>query len=227
MSESPSTAPLQRFASRVIALRRLSATGYELSLERGDLSFQAGQLINVHGRDMLEDRSYTLCSGERDACLQIVFRLIPSGRLTPWLASLNVGDAVDVSGPYGEFVLRDAERRIYFIATGTGIAPARAYVRSRAGLAMTLLHGVRTEEDLFYREEFAGLAYHACVSGGTSLFFHGRVTDRCATLELPADAHYYLCGANEMFYEMRDILTARGVPGANIFTEAYYYRADD
>ena len=221
------TAPPARIASRVLALRRLSATGYELALERGGLDFRAGQLINIHGRDLLDDRSYTICSGERDGHLNILFRLIPSGRLTPQLAVLRAGDGLEISGPYGEFTLRDAERRLFFIATGTGIAPCRAFVRTHTGLKLTLLHGVRNGEDLFYRDEFAGLDYRPCVSGGAEAFFAGRVTDLAARMELPADADYYLCGANEMFYDMRDLLAVRGVPPARIFTEAYYYRGDD
>lgn len=216
-----------RQESRVVALRQLSPTGYELTMERGGLRFLAGQLINVHGRDALDERSYTVCSGERDGHLQIIFRLMPDGRLTPQLAELRPGGTVEISGPYGEFTLRDARRKIFFIATGTGIAPCRAFLRTHASIDLTLLHGVRCEEDLFYREEFSALDYRPCVSGGSSRHFTGRVTELAAQMQLPPDAHYYLCGANEMFYDMRDVLAARGVPPANVFTEAYYYRGDD
>lgn len=225
MEQSPTTT--DRITTRVVGLRRLSTTGFELTLDRAGIAFRAGQLVHLFGREEHDDRSYTICSGERDEHLQVLFRLIPSGKLTPQLAALRAGDALDIAGPYGEFTVRDTSRKIFFIATGTGIAPARAYVRSHAGLAMTVLHGVRTAEDLFYREDFAGCAYHACVSGEDGEFFRGRVTERAAQLELPRDAHFYLCGSNEMFYDVRDLLAARGVPPENVFTEAYYYRGDD
>jgi ferredoxin--NADP+ reductase/benzoate/toluate 1,2-dioxygenase reductase subunit len=220
--------PQRRRAARVLDLKQLSSTGYELTIERGDLPFTAGQLITIHGPSVLEDRSYTISSGEQDNTIQVLFRKIPTGKLTPRLAGLSPGDALEISGPFGEFVLRDPTRPVVFIATGTGVAPCRAYLRTRSDLRVTLVHGVRLAEDLFYRDEFAGrTAYHPCVSGEDGFGFRGRVTDLCRDLDFDPDSHFYLCGANEMFYDMRDLLEARGVDAHAIFTEAYYYRSDE
>lgn len=220
---------VNKIATRVIAIRSLSQTGYELILERSGLTFTAGQLINLHGRHHLEDRSYTICSGERDEYLTILFRHIPSGVLTPQLVRLQPGDDMVISGPYGEFVLRDRSRPVMFFATGTGVAPARAYLRTFPDLHLTLFHGVRNPDDLFYRDEFPRIAYHPCVSRAAAAggFFPGRVTELARQTEFAPDAHFYLCGANEMIYEMQEILESRGVPKTAIFTEAYYYRFDD
>lgn len=227
MSASEQPPALLRFTARVLASRQLSPTGFELTFERGAVSFRAGQLLVVHGRGTLEERSYTICSGEHDEVLQIVYRLIPTGRLTPWLAARKAGDLVEISAPYGEFTIRDSGRPLVFVATGTGIAPARAYLRSHPGLDLTLVHGVRRDEDLFYRDEFAGRPYFPCLTEGAGAGFAGRVTAFCAQHDFPARAHYYLCGANAMFYDIRDVLAARGVPPEHIFSEAYYYDADD
>lgn len=216
----------RRCSVRVIELRRLSPTGFELTLERGGLRFAAGQLITIHGRELLEDRSYTIASGESDDHLKILFRLMPAGKLTPQLVGLRPGDAVEVSGPFGEFTLRDPQRANYFVATGTGIAPCRAYIRTHGGLKLTVVHGVRQASDLFYRQEFQPYTYQACVSGEPAAGFHGRVTDYFRQIPIDTAAHFYLCGANEMFYEMRDVLEERGVKSSSIFTEAYYYRSD-
>ena len=215
--------------ARVLELQRLSTAGYALVLERDNLIFRAGQLINLHGRDTLEHRSYTICSGENDPQLTVLFRHIPSGVLTPQLLGLRPGDRIEISGPYGEFVVRDRQRPLWFFATGTGVAPCRAYHRSYPGLDLTLVHGVRRADDLFYREEWRALTYIPCLTAdpGTPDVVHGRVTDVARARELPADAHYYLCGANEMIYEMQEILAARGIDRGHIFTEAYYYRSDD
>lgn len=221
--------PPPRWPARVVAHRALSPTGFELKLSRDGADFRAGQLLTVHGPDVLADRTYTIASGEREDTLTILYRLMPAGVLTPRLADLRAGDHLEVSAPYGEFTLRDPARPIVFIATGTGIAPAVAFHRTYPGLDLTILHGVRTAADLFYRDELsAGGRYHACVSGEAAPdCFHGRVTACSAGLAFPPHAHFYLCGANEMFYEMRDLLQARAIPLANVFTEAYYYRLDD
>jgi ferredoxin/flavodoxin---NADP+ reductase len=184
-----------RMRTHVVDQRRLSETGYELVLERNGLSFDAGRLITLHGRAVTEDRSYTIASGEQDEYLHVLYRHIPHGVLTPQLVRLRPGDTVDMSGPYGQFVLRDPKRPVWFIATGTGVAPCRAYVRTHPELDLTLVHGVRTAEDLFYRREFERYVYHPCLSAQPSLCFDGRVTDFLVTRKVPTEAHYYLCGA--------------------------------
>lgn len=215
--------------SHVVALNRLSTTGYELILERNGLDFAPGQLINLHGLDPLDSRSYSLASGVHDEHLTLLFRHIPDGVLTPQLVVLQPGDAVTFSGPYGEFILRDPARPLYFFATGTGIAPARCYLRSYPGLDLTVIHGARLVEDLHFRREFedGAVAYFPCVTGSEPLppgITAGRVTGPAQTMPLHEQAHFYLCGANEMIYEMMDLLAARGVPADNLFTEPYYYR---
>jgi len=219
----------QSRASRVIALNRLSPTGYELILDRGNLDFQPGQLINLHGRNHLESRSYSVCSGINDETLTVLFRYIPNGILTPQLITLRPDDRLNVSGPYGEFVIRDLNRSLVFFATGTGVAPCRCYHRSHPNLDLTLIHGVRTGCDLFYREEFSSISYQPCLSGPEDdpSVFHGRVTDYARITSFAPGAHFYLCGANEMIYEIQEILEARGIERSSIFTEPYYYRSDD
>jgi len=215
--------------TRVVALNRLSDTGYELILEREGITFRPGQLINIHGRNHLEDRSYTVCSGDREERLTILFRLVPSGILTPQLAALKAGSSINISGPYGEFTVRDPLRPLVFFATGTGVAPCRAYRQSYPDIRITLVHGVRTEQDLFYRDEFNRIPYIPCLSGDANAqnVFHGRVTDFAGTNTFDENSHYYLCGANEMIYAMQELLEKRGVARSCIFTEAYYYRSDD
>lgn len=226
---SPALTAPRTWTARVLAHRPLSPTAFELTLSRDGAAFRAGQLVTVHGRDLLEERTYTIASGEQDDALCILYRLIPEGRLTPFLARLKAGDEIQVSAPYGEFTVRDPDRPMVFIATGTGIAPCRAYRRTYPGLKLTVLHGVRQAADLFYRAELEpGAPYYACVSGEAAPgCFAGRVTACALNLTFPPDAHFYLCGANEMFYGMRDLLQARGIDLANAFSEAYYYQLDD
>lgn len=212
----------------VVKLNRLCDDGYELILERGGIALKPGQLINIHGRNRLEDRSYTVCSGCRDAYLSVLFKIVPDGILTPQLVDLKPGDSVCISGPYGEFTVRDISRPLIFIATGTGVAPCRAYFRSHDHLDMTLIHGVRYEKDLYYRDELRALSYDPCLSREkVDGLFHGRVTDFVDKQEYPENSHYYLCGANEMIYEIQELLEKRGIEPDRIFTEAYYYRSDD
>ncbi|HMP73100.1 MAG TPA: FAD-dependent oxidoreductase [Kiritimatiellia bacterium] len=229
MIPAPPTAPpaTRRWNARVLSLKRLSSSGYLLSLSRDDLPFLPGQLVNLYGADPLHERSYTICSGPNDPTLDILFRHIPTGLLTPQLVALHPGQTVPVLGPLGEFTLRDPHAPSLFIATGTGIAPARAYLRGHPSPALTILHGVRHPEDLFFRNEFAATDYTPCVSSAPGHGHHGRVTTWLTRDRADRFQAFYLCGANEMIYEVRDTLLAWNVPPHRIYTEAYYYRADD
>jgi ferredoxin--NADP+ reductase/benzoate/toluate 1,2-dioxygenase reductase subunit len=206
---------------------RFSKTGYELKLERRGLEFTPGMVITIHAEDPTEDREYSIASGIDKDHLRILYRYIPTGRLTSQLVELRKWDPVKVSGPYGKFTVRDPDRPMVFVATGTGIAPCRSFVRSFPDLDLTVIHGVRVPDDLFYDDVFADYRYHPCVSRGTYDGYQGRVTDFFVGVEAPADAHYYLCGAYEMIHDMKVLLSGRGVGDDAIFEEAYYYRSGD
>lgn len=109
-----------------------------------------------------------------------------------------------------------------FCATGTGIAPCRAYWRSHPELNLTVLHGVRSPEDLYFRGEFSGAAYHPFCSREALDGRTGRLTDALRTLDIPESAHVYLCGGNDMIREAEGILTGRGISFRSIFQEPYY-----
>jgi ferredoxin--NADP+ reductase len=211
----------------VLSQTRMGTDAYWLRLRRPSWTWKAGQLLSLTGPTPVDLRDYTIASGEGDEDLEIVYRLIPHGRVTPFLAALRAGDHVLAMGPHGRFTVRDPSRPLVFCATGTGIAPFRAFYRSHAGMKLTLLHGVRVAADLYFRGEFQGIEHHAFLSREPRPGGAARLTERLPDLPLPAGAHYYLCGANEMIYEAEDILRQRGILPEHIFHEPYYYRADD
>ncbi len=219
--------PVDSQSLRILSHEPMGRDAYLLRLERPAWSWRAGELVGIIGPAEVDQRDYTIASGERDETLDVIYRLIPHGVLTPFLQKRRPGETLRVLGPYGRFVLRDPERPILFCATGTGIAPCRAYLRTHPTLNLTLLHGVRHPEDLYFREEFERAGYHPHCSRTRLAEAAERITDTLKTMELPENAHVYLCGANEMIYEAEEILSNRGVAFEHIFHEPYYYRAID
>ena len=198
-----------------------------LRLERPEWSWLAGQLISLGGEDPLDQRDYSIASGEQDKTLDVIYRMIPHGVVTPHLSHLKIGDMIPVQGPYGRFILKNPDVPALFCATGTGIAPCRAFLRSHPQLELTLFHGVKVAQDLYFREEFSNINYHPFCSQETLNGHMGRLTEALKTHPLPHNADVYLCGANEMIYEAEEILQERGVKKDRIFHEPYYYRAYD
>ncbi|QBG48055.1 oxidoreductase [Verrucomicrobia bacterium S94] len=187
--------------------------------------FIPGQAIKLAIDEIHPPRIYSICSGNEDDELCVLFNIKEDGFLTPRLAKLTVGDTVFASVPYGTFF--GTEAPAWWIATGTGIAPFRAMLRSGMGKNKKLVHGVRKLNQFYFQHELTeglGENYHRCCSAERMDGIHpGRVTAFLASCaDLPADWKYYICGQAQMAVETRDLLIEKGIPYENIVTEIYF-----
>ncbi len=89
-----------------------------------------------------------------------------TGRVTPELHKLEVGDIVTVRGPYGNgFPVDDWHgKNLYFIGGGIGHAPLRSVYRyaldqtKRANYnQISIIYGARTSKDIVFRKELEEL----------------------------------------------------------------------
>lgn len=187
--------------------------------------FSPGQAVKLGIDKKHPPRIYSICSGNQDDELCVLFNIKDDGFLTPRLAALTIGDTVYASPPYGTFL--GTEDPAWWIATGTGIAPFRAMLRSGMGRSKILVHGVRRLNQFYFSNELAeglGDNYHRCCSAERMDGVHpGRVT---AFLEkrddFSKDWKYYICGQAQMAVETRDLLIEKGIPFENIVTEIYF-----
>ena len=142
------------------------------------------------------------------------------------------GDVVTIEEPDGNLHLRDLDRDVVFVSTGTGITPPMAmlrhYLREGSGEAH-FLYGEKTQADVMYRETLDGLAAeHDDLSVAYSLSeeewagYTGHVQehleDAIGTLE---GRHFYVCGVPEMVVQTRERLDELGVPDDRVFTEGW------
>jgi benzoate/toluate 1,2-dioxygenase reductase subunit len=145
--------------------RRLAPGTLELHFGRPEgFTFKPGQKITLVDKDLRRD--YSLVNAPLESDLSICVRLVPGGKLTPVLDRAECGKNFLISPPFGFFLFQSAHRRAVFVATGTGVAPFVAYVRSGVR-AFHLLHGVSSERHLYYADELrnAADAYTPCISG--------------------------------------------------------------
>src|SRR4051794_20613418 len=139
-----SGSPIVTAASRIEAIEELTHDIRRLVVRLGDdhgLTFAPGQYVDIAipGADG-EHRSFSMANTPAQSdVLEFMIKLYPGGHFSGLLAEgangdgLKVGDALDVTGPYGLFTLRDSSpRRIVFIAGGAGMAPVLALLRSMA-----------------------------------------------------------------------------------------------
>lgn len=212
------------FNNKVLAIDEVAEGKFLLRFEK-QFEMKAGHVVAVATDQTHDPRIYSICSGEQDAYLQILFDLKAEGLLTPKLANLKAGDTLFVSKPYGSF-MPDAQMPMWWIATGTGIAPFYAMMRSGYS-AEKLLHGTRESAHFYFEKEFKQALrenYLRCNSGSEALGdFFGRVTSFLENCEkLPTNNKYYLCGRALMVVEVRDLLISKGVPYSNIVSEIFF-----
>lgn len=85
------------------------------------------------------------------------------GIASSYIFNLKKGDKVTVSGPYGEFFIRDTGKEMLYIGGGAGMAPMRSHLfhlfqTLKTGRKVTFFYGGRTKRELFYIDEFQDLA---------------------------------------------------------------------
>jgi ferredoxin-NADP reductase len=199
---------------------------YELVVEREDFAFTVGDCIALYNKEATVSRPYSIASGIHEDVLRFVIRRMPGGIVSPELANLERGDRVRVDPPFGWFRPgANSDGEFVFIATGTGIGPFLAYLRSHPERPPTrCLYGVRHAHDA------ADLAFieTACpltlaVSRETANgHHHGRVTDLLDSLSLQPDSHVYLCGLDTMIDEVSDWCEAQGLDFPQIHREVFF-----
>src|SRR4051812_1227394 len=184
----------KEYRCTVKGFRMLTPTVFETTFETDSpVEFEAGQFISIvipgagpKGRDLR--RAYSIASGPETRPVELCVKLVEEGPGTNYLYKLRPGDTFRGYSPYGDFIYKPrAGRHACFISTGTGIAPFRsmalstAYRAEKPPLTYCLL-GVRTEDELLYREDMSsipGLKWVETVSQpvGDWKGYKGRVTD--------------------------------------------------
>jgi ferredoxin-NADP reductase len=206
------------------------------------LAFVPGQWLSLKaftpdGEEIT--RAYSIASPPADdTCFAFCLNRVQDGFMSNYLFALSEGAAVSLQGPFGNFILRPPLRDTLFIATGTGIAPYRSMLHwlladptRHQGRQFWLLFGVRSEQDIYYREEFERLAAeHANfeflptlsrggpewngLRGYVQQHFPGIVGNRL-------DMHAYICGLDKMVSANRELLKSLGWDRKQILYEKY------
>lgn len=208
----------------ITGIEQVAGGVYILSFRR-DFDFLPGQVIGVSVEKNGPRRLYSICSGNREDQVKILFNVVDEGYLTPRLSDLSDGDVIWITPPRGEFLYDPLPS--FWIASGTGIAPFYSMLRSGLYENKILIHGERFLERFYFYDEFQELLgedYIRCCSREDSDgVFSGRVTDYLSEISsLPPGYNYYLCGRAEMVVEARDLLIEKGVPFSRIISEIYF-----
>lgn len=84
------------------------------------------------------------------------------GIASSYIFSRKKGDKVVISGPYGEFFIKDTGSEMLYVGGGAGMAPMRSHLYElfrtiKTGRKVTYWYGGRSKRELFYTEHFRAL----------------------------------------------------------------------
>jgi ferredoxin/flavodoxin---NADP+ reductase len=206
-------------------IRLLTDSTFVLRFSRGDFQFRAGQRIIVGLKGDLDQREYSIYSGENDDYLEILVKEVSGGNVSLKLRQCMPGGILKVDGPFGSFRPEAYDlysRKLIFIATGTGISPFHSLITTHPKIDYTLLHGVRFRNEAYERNEYDAARYILCTSKEITGGNKGRVTKYLSKYNVTPEMLFYLCGNGNMIYEVYHILRDKGVPSERIFSEIYF-----
>jgi len=160
--------------------------GVHLIAFKREFDFLPGQVIKIAVDQVHPPRIYSICSGNREDEIRILFNIKEDGFLTPRLSGMIPGEKLWVSKPYGSFTGNDDPA--WWIATGTGIAPFYSMCKSGKERNVTLIHGVSFTNQFYFEDELEqifGENYVRCCSReSTCDVFPGRVSEYLNTLSV-------------------------------------------
>ena len=241
--------PVRDYQGIVSRIEKLTPTikGIWIKLDNDEvLDFQAGQYVNLQLPDDIGIRAFSLANPPSTGNeIELNIRLVPGGVCTGWIHSqLKVGDKLRLTGPYGRFfVHKSVKLPSLFMAGGSGLSSPRSMILDLIGegseLPITLVHGARNRQELYYHDEFVALAarhpnftYVPALSDEAAdsdwQGFRGFVHDA-------AKAHFdndfrgrkaYLCGPPIMIEACITTLMQGRLFERDIYTEKFFSAAD-
>ncbi|MBD9180585.1 MAG: NADH:ubiquinone reductase (Na(+)-transporting) subunit F [Odoribacter splanchnicus] len=170
------------------------------------------------------------------------FANINPGICSSYIFSRKPGDKVMISGPYGEFFLRETNNEMMFIGGGAGMAPMRSHIFNlfktmHTKRKVSFWYGARSLKEAPYRDEFDQIAAEnpnfkwtlALDSPqpednwtGPVGFIHQVIFDNyLKNHENPEDIEYYLCGPPMMIQAVTKMLYDLGVPDENVMYDNF------
>lgn len=158
---------------------------------------------------------------------------VPPGICSSYIFSRKPGDRVSVSGPYGEFFIKETDREMIYIGGGAGMAPLRSHLfhlfnTMKTTRKVSYWYGARSKREIFYEDHFRNIekkfpnfTFHIALSEpleednwkGYTGFIHQVLYDEYLSKhDEPEDIEYYLCGPPMMNEAVLKMLYNLGVP---------------
>lgn len=167
---------------------------------------------------------------------------LPPGKMSSYIFNLKAGDKVTISGPFGEFFVKDTDAEMVFVGGGAGMAPMRSHIFNqlksvKTKRKMSFWYGARSTREVFYQQDFDQLAaendnfvWHVALSDplpednwtGYTGFIHNVLYENYLKQhKAPEDCEFYMCGPPIMNASVIAMLESLGVESENILLDDF------
>jgi len=223
---------------RIAELSRLAPDVLHVKLRLppgATFSFIPGQYIDVIGPNGIR-RSYSLANASfADKWLELHVRAVPGGAMSDyWFHHAKPNDLLRLNGPLGTFFLREsANLDVYFLATGTGMAPVKAMLESLQHVppdqqpqSVTLLWGGRQPQDFYFNATAipAKQRLVPVLSRPSEGWAGAKGYVQDVLLSMAPDltrASVYACGSEAMIQRAKQALSNAGLPLSRFYSDAF------
>jgi Na+-transporting NADH:ubiquinone oxidoreductase subunit F len=162
---------------------------------------------------------------------------IPPGKVSSYIFNCKPGDEVTISGPYGEFFIKDTDAEMVYIGGGAGMAPLRSHIyelfkNRKTDRKVSYWYGGRSLRELFYvddfrkiEDDFPNFKFNIALSdalpednwdGYTGFIHQVLLENYLKNHPAPEDIEYYICGPPMMNAAVFKMLDDLGVEPENI-----------
>ncbi len=209
---------------------------WDLSVTNKEETFRAYSMANYPAEKNLIKLNIRIATPPWDKDKN-QFMNVPAGLCSTYIFSRKPGDMVTISGPYGEFHIKDTRNEMIYIGGGAGMAPLRSQIfhlfnTLKTDRKVSYWYGARSLREVFYEDEFRAIerefpnfSFNLALSEplrednwtGYTGFIHKVLLDNyLSSHDAPEDIEFYLCGPPLMNSAVLHTLDVLGVPQENI-----------
>ena len=209
---------------------------WDLKMKNNEETFRAYSMANHPAEGNIVMLNIRIATPPWDRSKGTFLRVNP-GICSSYIFSRKPGDKVVLSGPFGEFHIKETQNEMIYIGGGAGMAPLRSHIfhlfhTLKTHRKVTYWYGARSKREIFYEDEFRKIEekypnfkFNIALSeplpednwNGYTGFIHQVVYDEyLSKMEEPEEIEYYLCGPPMMNDAVQGMLYNLGVPNEMI-----------
>jgi len=209
---------------------------WDLGIDNREETYRAYSMANYPAEKNLIKLNIRIATPPWNSAKKEFLQVTP-GICSSYIFSRKPGDKVTISGPYGEFHIKESHNEMVYIGGGAGMAPLRSHIfhlfhTLKTGRKVSYWYGARSLREMFYEEEFRAIekefpnfTFNLALSepmpednwsGYTGFIHQVLLQNYLGKHDAPEDIEYYFCGPPMMNSAVIKMLDSLGVPEENI-----------